>query len=53
MQPRQFFDDVNLALDIQTPARDVDQIAIFAVRQQREAETRKDAVDFERAEFFA
>src|ERR1019366_8069599 len=53
VQPRQFFDDVDLALDVETPARDVDQVSIFAARKHRETETSKDAADFKRTECLA
>src|ERR1019366_8066034 len=52
-QARQFFDDVDLALDIEAPARDVDQVSIFAARKHHETETSKDAADFKGAELFA
>ena len=53
MQARQFFDDVDLALDIETPAGNVDQVPLFAAWQHRETETSEDAADFNRAEFLA
>src|ERR1700687_1701420 len=53
MQARQFFDDVDLALDIETPAWNVDQVPLFAACQHRETETSEDATDLNRAEFLA
>ena len=53
MQPRQFFDDVDLALDIEPPARNVHQVSIFAARKHREPKTGKDAADFQGVEAFA
>src|SRR5208282_5228321 len=53
VQARQFFDDVDLALDVEAPARDVDQVSILAAGKHRKTETSKDAADFQRTEFFA
>src|SRR5450759_88580 len=53
VQARQFFDDVDLAFDVEAPAGDVDQVSIFAARKHHETETSKDAADFKGAEFFA
>jgi hypothetical protein len=53
MQARQFFDDVDLAFDVEAPARDVDEVRIFVARKHRKAETSKDAVDFQCAELLA
>ena len=53
MQACQFFDDIDLALDIKAPARDVDKVSIFAARKHRKTETTENAADFKRAELFA
>src|SRR6202163_5041151 len=53
MQARQFLDDVDLALDIEAPARNVDEVPLFAARQHRETETSEDAADLNRAEYLA
>src|SRR6202521_3539193 len=51
MQARQLFDDVDLALDVKTPAGDMLQVPRFAACQHRETETCEDAADLNRAEF--
>src|ERR1700687_5484046 len=51
MQARQLFDDVDLALDVETPAGDMHQVPLFAACQHRETETCEDAADLNRAEF--
>src|SRR5712692_2355931 len=53
VQSRQFFDDVDLALDVEAPAGNVDQVPLFAACQHRETETSEDAADLNRAEFLA
>ena len=53
MQACQFFDDVDLALDIKAPARDVDEVSIFAARKHRKTETAENSADFKCAEIFA
>src|SRR6266436_4709326 len=53
MQAREFFDDVDLTLDIETPAGNVDQVPLFAACQHRESEACEDAADLNRAEFLA
>src|SRR5258708_31519241 len=53
MQARQFLDDVDLALDIEAPAGNVDEVPLFTACQHRETETSEDAADLNRAEFLA
>src|SRR5260370_7361562 len=53
MEGRQFLDDVDLALDIEAPAGNVDEVPLFTACQHRETETSEDAADLNRAEFLA
>src|SRR5260370_37785250 len=53
MQSCQFFDDVDLAFDVEAPAGNMDQIPLLAPRQHRETEASEDAADLNRAEFLA
>src|SRR5260370_4873841 len=53
MEGRQFLDDVDLALDIEAPAGNVDEVPLFAACQHRETETSEDTADLNRAEFLA
>src|SRR5258706_7337955 len=53
MQPRDFFDQVNLALDVEPPTRNVYEVSLLIARDQPEAETGQDTVDFTIADLFA